>query len=162
MPALNRRYRKASSAACQDTLPARRSRSTRGSTRTTPSPQQDPQLSILVAIILWPDEWRREGDSNPRAPFGANGFQDRRFQPLTHPSASFPGRLETCKSISTSSRMLSNYSRFGQRTNDTAARSGSSTPGVAGTYGRGNRDRVRWFCHRGGHIRRNICAGVGR
>ena len=32
--------------------------------------------------------WRRERDSNPRAPFGANGFQDRRFQPLTHPSAS--------------------------------------------------------------------------
>ncbi len=31
--------------------------------------------------------WRRERDSNPRAPFGANGFQDRRFQPLTHPSA---------------------------------------------------------------------------
>jgi hypothetical protein len=32
--------------------------------------------------------WRRERDSNPRAPFGANGFQDRRFQPLTHPSSS--------------------------------------------------------------------------
>ena len=32
-------------------------------------------------------EWRRERDSNPRAPFEANGFQDRRFQPLTHPSA---------------------------------------------------------------------------
>ncbi len=31
--------------------------------------------------------WRREGDSNPRDPFGPNGFQDRRFQPLTHPSA---------------------------------------------------------------------------
>src|SRR5262249_10275952 len=30
--------------------------------------------------------WRRERDSNPRAPFEANGFQDRRFQPLTHPS----------------------------------------------------------------------------
>src|ERR1700722_1373323 len=32
--------------------------------------------------------WRRRGDSNPRDPFGPNGFQDRRFQPLTHPSAS--------------------------------------------------------------------------
>ena len=31
--------------------------------------------------------WRRERDSNPRAPFEANGFQDRRFQPLTHPSS---------------------------------------------------------------------------
>jgi hypothetical protein len=30
--------------------------------------------------------WRRERDSNPRAPVEANGFQDRRFQPLTHPS----------------------------------------------------------------------------
>jgi hypothetical protein len=30
--------------------------------------------------------WRRERDSNPRAPYEANGFQDRRFQPLTHPS----------------------------------------------------------------------------
>jgi hypothetical protein len=32
-------------------------------------------------------KWRRRGDSNPRDPFGSNGFQDRRFQPLTHPSA---------------------------------------------------------------------------
>src|SRR5690242_2549089 len=32
--------------------------------------------------------WRRGRDSNPRDPFGPNGFQDRRFQPLTHPSVS--------------------------------------------------------------------------
>jgi hypothetical protein len=25
--------------------------------------------------------WRRGWDSNPRDPFGPNGFQDRRFQP---------------------------------------------------------------------------------
>src|SRR5688500_3251657 len=31
--------------------------------------------------------WRRERDSNPRYPFGYNGFQDRRHQPLGHPSA---------------------------------------------------------------------------
>ena len=31
--------------------------------------------------------WRRERDSNPRAPCGANGFQDRRHRPLGHPSA---------------------------------------------------------------------------
>jgi hypothetical protein len=30
--------------------------------------------------------WRRGWDSNPRGPFEPNGFQDRRFQPLTHPS----------------------------------------------------------------------------
>src|SRR5215467_4243632 len=32
--------------------------------------------------------WRRRGDSNPRDPFEPNGFQDRRFQPLTHSSVS--------------------------------------------------------------------------
>ena len=35
----------------------------------------------------WTSEgWRRERDSNPRYPFGYNGFQDRRHQPLGHPS----------------------------------------------------------------------------
>src|SRR5215469_8354225 len=33
-------------------------------------------------------EWRRRRDSNPRDPFEPNGFQDRRFQPLTHSSVS--------------------------------------------------------------------------
>ncbi len=32
-------------------------------------------------------QWRRERDSNPRSPLGLSGFQDRLFQPLTHPSA---------------------------------------------------------------------------
>ena len=32
--------------------------------------------------------WRRRRDLNPRDPFGPNGFQDRRFQPLTHSSVS--------------------------------------------------------------------------
>ncbi len=42
----------------------------------------------IPAGLYWQKlmDWRRERDSNPRAPFGANGFQDRRFQPLTHPS----------------------------------------------------------------------------
>jgi hypothetical protein len=31
--------------------------------------------------------WRRRRDSNPRDPFGSNGFQDRRIQPLCHSSA---------------------------------------------------------------------------
>ena len=30
--------------------------------------------------------WRRERDSNPRYGFPYSGFQDRPFQPLTHPS----------------------------------------------------------------------------
>ncbi len=34
--------------------------------------------------------WRRERDSNPRSPLGLSGFQDRLFQPLTHPSAGRP------------------------------------------------------------------------
>src|SRR6185295_2728248 len=33
------------------------------------------------------ENWRRKRDSNPRASYPANGFQDRRFQPLTHSSA---------------------------------------------------------------------------
>jgi hypothetical protein len=39
--------------------------------------------------------WRRERDSNPRYPFEYNGFQDRRFQPLTHPSAGGTANLLT-------------------------------------------------------------------
>src|SRR6267143_3308540 len=35
-----------------------------------------------------PVKWRRRRDSNPRDPFESNGFQDRRFQPLTHSSVS--------------------------------------------------------------------------
>ena len=30
--------------------------------------------------------WRRKRDSNPRASYPANGFQDRRLQPLGHSS----------------------------------------------------------------------------
>ena len=41
--------------------------------------------------------WRRGWDSNPRDPFRPNGFQDRRFQPLTHPSA-VPGPRQTNRS----------------------------------------------------------------
>ena len=43
------------------------------------------KLSISL-IIKW-IYWRRERDSNPRSPSGLSGFQDRLFQPLTHPSA---------------------------------------------------------------------------
>src|ERR1700691_5311886 len=42
-----------------------------------------PDLGGLIIRTLW----RRERDSNPRYPFRHNGFQDRRYQPLTHPSA---------------------------------------------------------------------------
>ena len=45
-------------------------------------------LSISkLLIIKYLTRWRRERDSNPRYPFRYNGFQDRRYQPLTHPSA---------------------------------------------------------------------------
>jgi hypothetical protein len=37
--------------------------------------------------------WRRKRDSNPRAPSDANGFQDRRLQPLGHSSSNYPSRL---------------------------------------------------------------------
>ena len=37
--------------------------------------------------------WRRKRDSNPRASRPANGFQDRRFQPLTHSSTPYYMRL---------------------------------------------------------------------
>ena len=47
---------------------------------------------VFEEIIYWMDFalivdiWRRERDSNPRRPCSLNGFQVRRFQPLTHPS----------------------------------------------------------------------------
>src|SRR5215469_1747258 len=48
-------------------------------------------LHILPEIhhSLYPVQtsWRRERDSNPRYPFEYSGFQDRLFQPLTHPPA---------------------------------------------------------------------------
>ena len=37
-------------------------------------------------ILIICERWRRRRDSNPRGPFEPNGFQDRRFQPLTHSS----------------------------------------------------------------------------
>src|SRR5271155_3864844 len=37
--------------------------------------------------------WRRGWDSNPRDPFRPNGFQDRRLQPLGHPSAGLSTEL---------------------------------------------------------------------
>ena len=39
--------------------------------------------------------WRRGRDSNPRDPFEPNGFQDRRFQPLTHLSVSNYNVIQT-------------------------------------------------------------------
>ncbi len=39
------------------------------------------------ALTHWHVMWRRERDSNPRWTFAQSGFQDRLFQPLTHPSA---------------------------------------------------------------------------
>ena len=41
---------------------------------------------IISGSKLKTKNWRRRRDSNPRDPFESNGFQDRRFQPLTHSS----------------------------------------------------------------------------
>src|SRR6187455_1082748 len=40
----------------------------------------------LRALRARSEVWRRERDSNPRNGFPFSGFQDRLFQPLTHPS----------------------------------------------------------------------------
>ena len=45
---------------------------------------------VLPMSPEWTGEgWRRERDSNPRYGFPYSGFQDRLFQPLTHPSVYF-------------------------------------------------------------------------
>src|SRR6202163_3074263 len=46
-----------------------------------------PQIAACLLHFFFV-QWRRRRDSNPRDPFGSNGFQDRRFQPLTHSSVS--------------------------------------------------------------------------
>src|SRR5260370_30740088 len=53
-----------------------------------------PRLKCITSVArLWnmrvycvSEIWRRRRDLNPRDPFEPNGFQDRRFQPLTHSS----------------------------------------------------------------------------
>jgi hypothetical protein len=50
-------------------------------------PQYCKELEATSQVVDYKYTWRRERDSNPRYPYGHNGFQDRRFQPLTHPSA---------------------------------------------------------------------------
>lgn len=52
------------------------------------SPYSGRGVTNLLAWGQWTaGRWRRKRDSNPRASYPANGFQDRRFQPLTHSSA---------------------------------------------------------------------------
>ena len=46
------------------------------------------ERSVKDVFGLYNTRWRRRRDSNPRDPYGPNGFQDRRFQPLTHSSVS--------------------------------------------------------------------------
>ena len=50
----------------------------------------------MVRIYCVSKIWRRRRDSNPRDPFGSNGFQDRRFQPLTHSSVSNSNVFREC------------------------------------------------------------------
>jgi hypothetical protein len=52
--------------------------------------QRPEELALRVGVVIEDSagyNWRRERDSNPRYPSGYSGFQDRLFQPLTHPSA---------------------------------------------------------------------------
>src|ERR1035441_2974208 len=60
------------------------------------------------------DNWRRKRDSNPRASRPANGFQDRRFQPLTHSSTTYYIRPSSPppRCASNSSLALNSSSRF--------------------------------------------------
>lgn len=39
-----------------------------------------------ISRLRWENRWRRERDSNPRSGEPESGFQDRRLQPLGHPS----------------------------------------------------------------------------
>src|SRR5258708_24513057 len=52
-----------------------------------PKNKRKPLGNCLRARLVTKNFWRRRRDSNPRDPFESNGFQDRRFQPLTHSSA---------------------------------------------------------------------------
>src|SRR6266403_5390583 len=51
-----------------------------------PKNKRKPLGNCLRARLVTKNFWRRRRDSNPRDPFESNGFQDRRFQPLTHSS----------------------------------------------------------------------------
>ena len=46
-----------------------------------------PSIRATAGPVIPLKIWRRERDSNPRWSFPHSGFQDRRFQPLTHPSS---------------------------------------------------------------------------
>ena len=62
--------------------------------------------------------WRRERDSNPRYPFRHSGFQDRLFQPLTHPSASVAAVLALSSASLQHVPRESENGRFGNRVPD--------------------------------------------
>jgi len=51
--------------------------------RTSSNPQIIPRIICSPCSLR---SLRRERDSNPRRAFTLNGFQDRRLQPLSHPS----------------------------------------------------------------------------
>src|ERR1035438_7397221 len=54
----------------------------------TPMPPAAASIPSYTSYSHGPDAgmWRRKRDSNPRTSFPVNGFQDRRYQPLTHSS----------------------------------------------------------------------------
>ena len=57
-------------------------------THRTPRRPLEPILWALLDVsgFYRNSKWRRDRDSNPGDAFTSNGFQDRRLQPLGHPS----------------------------------------------------------------------------
>ncbi len=53
--------------------------------------EDDPRRLRAISHL----NWRRKRDSNPRASYPANGFQDRRLQPLGHSSDSYSSGYRT-------------------------------------------------------------------
>ena len=109
-------------------------------------------------------QWRRERDSNPRYGFPYSGFQDRLFQPLTHPSATYKQfntqyLLERCRCITSlplhvhcTKRRLSasEVDRWRDSNEDTSTRRRTLSMFVIGAR---NCGRVKLF----GSKRVNVC-----
>src|SRR5579863_3651927 len=71
--------------------------------------------------------WRRERDSNPRYGFPYSGFQDRLFQPLTHPSAGV-----TSHALATASLLPLVYNRPKGSQSSTGAANAADSASVYG------------------------------
>ena len=86
--------------------------------------------------------WRRERDSNPRSPLRLSGFQDRLFQPLTHPSA-LSGSGHASTNILLPIRLAASRRKPNQdaaTNNDEAIQTKRKCPGVSTS-----KEVERWF-----------------